>query len=142
MYIGLVLLISISMGIQVYKTCYGKVVNIPKKEIYSQYMENENIFIRTIVSSEEEYKLYAEKYNLNFEIAMVDFSKNSIFISSKHEAKVFSYNEKNRRYSRSNQDILDVIFYKNETRRIYIYEIPININTWESTGANKKEVFE
>jgi hypothetical protein len=142
MYIGIILIISICICVQVYKSYYGKAVNIPKKEIYSQDMKIEDICLRGIVDSEERYRVYAEEYNLDFAIEKINFSENWLFISSKHEVKEFSYNQKNRKHSRSNWDILDTVYYQNETNKIYIYEIPINLSDWESTGMKKENIFE
>jgi len=141
MYIGMLLIILVCICIQLYKKVYvrDKIIEIPKKEIYSQNMEG-NIFMEAIISTEEEYRKYVEIYNFDFEIEKIDFSENSLVVTSRHEVKSFSYNEKNRR--RSGNNILDIIFYKKETNKFYFYEIPINMNTWEATGAMKEDVFE
>jgi hypothetical protein len=108
-------------------------------------MELEDFFIQVIIRNEKEYREYAEIYNLDFEIARVDFSENGILLISKHEVKEFSYNEKNsRNYMKGKKNILDIIFYKEETKKIYIYEIPhiYMLVTWDETPSYRAVVFE
>jgi hypothetical protein len=143
MYIEMFLIVLVCICIQLYKKVYvrDKIIEIPKKEIYSQNME-ENIFMEVIIRTEEVYKEYAERYNIVFEGKKVDFSQNSILLVSKHEVKALSYNEKNRQNYIKNLDILDVIYYKEETRKLYIYEIPHLLITWDETRSIKPIVFE
>jgi hypothetical protein len=144
MCVGVVLAVSICICIQVYKNCWGKVVNLPKKEIYSQDVEKGDVFIEVIIRSEEAYRTYAETYNISFEVGKVDFSQNGILLTSKYEVKALSYNEKNRKVSINSNNILDITYYKEETGKVYIYEIPhiYQLITWGETRAYKAPVFE
>jgi hypothetical protein len=141
MYIGVILIILICICVQVYKSYYGKVVNISKKEVYSQDIEGD-IFIEVIISSEDVYMEYLKKYHLDFEVENIDFSKNNILLTSNYEVKALSYNEKNRKVSTKDNNILDVIYYKGKTGKLYIYEIPHKLITWDVTRAYKATVFE
>ena len=144
MYIGMVSIVVVCICIQLYKKVYekDKIVEIPREEIYSQDMTEENVFIEAIIVSEENYREYAKRYNFDFDISQIDFSENRILLTSRHEVKSLSYNEKNRKYSSRNRDILDIIFYQEETEKFYFYEIPFHLTTWESVGRNKEHPFE
>ena len=100
-------------------------------------------FFYTTIDDIDLYNNFIKSNNIDSNISGIDFEDCSYVISTLHRIKRISYNTSNYTFRRQMKHyIIDVVFYKEEEKAVYLYKIPKGFISWNQTDMNHITKFE